>query len=104
MIEGRYQRMHRIHRRNRQHTSRLPTGSFATASFYGMLTVKHGKLKAVEPEGAEMNLENEVRTVMRQSGNALTVDQVTQEVAERIKDEIRSILNTMAKDGELTSI
>ena len=51
-----------------------------------------------------MNLEYEVRTVMRQSVKALTVDQVTQEVAERIKDEIRSILNTMAKDGELTSV
>jgi hypothetical protein len=51
-----------------------------------------------------MNLEHEVRTVMRQSAKALTVDQVTQEVAERIKDEIRSILNTMDKNGELTSV
>ena len=51
-----------------------------------------------------MNLEHEVRTVMRQSAKALTVDQVTQEVAERIKDEIRSILNIMDKDGELTSV
>jgi isopentenyl phosphate kinase len=51
-----------------------------------------------------MNLEHEVRTVMRQSANALTVDQVTQEVAERIKSEIRSVLNTLVKNKELQSV
>jgi hypothetical protein len=51
-----------------------------------------------------MNLEHEVRTVMRQSADALTVDQVTQQVAERITDEVRSILNALHKRGELQSI
>ncbi len=51
-----------------------------------------------------MNLEHEVRTVMRQSVNALTVDQVTQEVSEMIKDEIRSILNALVKNKELQSV
>jgi hypothetical protein len=69
-----------------------------------MLTGKHGKLRAMEPERIDMNLENEVRTVMRLSATALTVDQVTQEVAERLKDEIRSILNTLVKKDELKSV
>jgi predicted transcriptional regulator of viral defense system len=51
-----------------------------------------------------MNLENEIHTIMRQSAKALTVDQVAQEVAERAKDEIRSILNTLNKNGELHSV
>jgi hypothetical protein len=55
-----------------------------------MLTGKQGKLKAVELEGTGMNLEYEVRTVMRQSANGLTVDQVAQAVAERAKDTFRS--------------
>jgi predicted oxidoreductase len=69
-----------------------------------MLTGKHGKLKAMEPKGAHMNLENEVRTVLGQTPDALTVDQATQAVAERIKGEIRSILNAMAKNGELKTV
>jgi len=52
----------------------------------------------------EMDLEHEVRTVMRQSATALTVDQVTQEVADRIKDEVRSILNALHQRGELNSV
>jgi hypothetical protein len=49
-----------------------------------------------------MNLEQEVRDVMRQSTGALTVIQVTQKVAERIStDEIRSILNALGKGKEL---
>ena len=51
-----------------------------------------------------MDLEHEVRTVMRQSANALTVDQVTQQIAERITDEVRSILNALTKRGELQSV
>jgi hypothetical protein len=51
-----------------------------------------------------MNLRKEVVAVMRQSKNALTVDQVTMEVAERVKDEVRSILNALFKEGELTSV
>ena len=51
-----------------------------------------------------MNLEQEVRDVMRQSSKALTVIQVTQKVAERIStDEIRSILNALVKGKELQS-
>ena len=51
-----------------------------------------------------MNLEQEVRDVMRQSTGALTVIQVTQKVAERIStDEIRSILNALVKGKELQS-
>ena len=51
-----------------------------------------------------MNLEQEVRDVMRQSTEALTVIQVTQKVAERIStDEIRSILNALVKKKELQS-
>ena len=51
-----------------------------------------------------MNLENEVRTVMSQSADALTVDQVTREVAKRMEGEIRLILNNLFKNGELKSI
>jgi hypothetical protein len=51
-----------------------------------------------------MNLENEVRTIMHQSKDALTVDQVAQELAERIKGEIRSILNALVKKQELESV
>ena len=51
-----------------------------------------------------MDLESEVRTVMRHSQKALTVDQVANEVAESIKGEIRSILNTLVKGHELTSV
>ena len=51
-----------------------------------------------------MNLEGEVRAVMHESRNALTVDQVAQEVAERIKGEIRSILNALVEKRELTSV
>jgi hypothetical protein len=82
----------------------LLSDHLATTSQCGMLTGKQGKLKAVELEGTGMNLEYEVRTVMRQSANALTVDQVAQAVAERAKDEIRSILNTLDKKGELHSV
>jgi predicted transcriptional regulator len=49
------------------------------------------------------NLEQEVHDVMQRSVQALTVDQVTQEIAERIKDEIRSILNALVKKGALRS-
>jgi hypothetical protein len=49
-----------------------------------------------------MNLE--VRTVMHQSEQALTVDQVTQEIAERIRNEIRSILNALVEKKELHCI
>jgi hypothetical protein len=55
-------------------------------------------------EGTHMDLEHEVRAVMRQSAYALTVDQVTQEIAAPIKGEIRSILNTLAKNDELRSV
>jgi hypothetical protein len=41
---------------------------------------------------------------MRHSAKALTVDQVTQVVAKRIKGEIRSILNAMDKNDELKSV
>ncbi len=51
-----------------------------------------------------MDLRSEVRTVMQHSKNALTVDQVANEVAQRIKREIRSVLNTLVKGGELTSV
>ena len=51
-----------------------------------------------------MDLENEVREAMRQSANALTVDQVTPKVAENIKDEIRSILNALVKNEDLQSV
>jgi hypothetical protein len=51
-----------------------------------------------------MDLENEVHTILSQSTIALSVDEVAQELAERFKDEIRSILNTMDKKNELTSV
>jgi Fe2+ or Zn2+ uptake regulation protein len=51
-----------------------------------------------------MNLRQEVLTVMRQSENALTVNQVTAEVAERMKDEVREILNALAEEDELSSV
>ena len=51
-----------------------------------------------------MNLRQEVLAVMRQSKNALTVDQVTVEVAERMKDEVRSILNALVIEEELSSV
>jgi hypothetical protein len=51
-----------------------------------------------------MDLKSEVRAVMLGSKTALTVDQVAAEVAERIKGEIRSILNSLDKAGELTSV
>jgi isopentenyl phosphate kinase len=51
-----------------------------------------------------MNLEHEVRTITHQSADALTVDQVAQKVAEKIKDEIRSIVNALTKHGELHSV
>jgi hypothetical protein len=69
-----------------------------------MLNGKHGKLRAMEPERIDMDLEHEVRTIMRLSDIALTVDQITQEVAERLKDEIRSILNMLVKKDELKSV
>jgi hypothetical protein len=55
-------------------------------------------------KGTHMNLEHEVRTVMHQSADWLTVDEVTKKVAERIKEEIRSILNTLAKNDELNTV
>ena len=51
-----------------------------------------------------MNLRQEVLATMRQSKDALTVDQVTAEVAERVKHEVRSILNALVKEDELTSV
>jgi hypothetical protein len=41
---------------------------------------------------------------MHQSARALTVDQVAKELAERLKDEIRPILNSLVNSGELTSV
>jgi hypothetical protein len=51
-----------------------------------------------------MDLKREVRTVMQHSKDALTVDQVANEVAEKIKGEIQSILNALVEDAELTSV
>lgn len=51
-----------------------------------------------------MNLRQEVLATMQQSKDALTVDQVTAEVAERVKDEVRSILNALVKEEELISV
>jgi predicted transcriptional regulator len=51
-----------------------------------------------------MNLEQEVRDVVRQSKTALTVEQVTREIADRLPDEIRSILNALVKKKELQSV
>lgn len=51
-----------------------------------------------------MNLRQEIQTVMQQSKNALTVDQISQEVAERMKKEVRSILNALVKEDALTSV
>jgi hypothetical protein len=50
-----------------------------------------------------MDLEREVRTIMRQSKKALTVSQVTREVASRMERDIRSILNALVNSEELTS-
>jgi hypothetical protein len=55
-----------------------------------------------------MDLENEVRTIMDQSANWLSVEQVAQTMANRImvdrtKKHIRSILNALVESGELTS-
>jgi hypothetical protein len=50
------------------------------------------------------HLEHEVRAVMQQSAKALTVDQVSQEVAMRMKDDIRSVLHALVKNNELTSV
>ncbi len=48
-----------------------------------------------------MNLEHEVRAIMHENPKALTVEQVTQEVADRIGGEVRSILNGLVKKDEL---
>jgi len=48
-----------------------------------------------------MDLEQEVRAVMHQSPEALAVDRVARLVTQRIKNDIRSVLNTLAKSGEL---
>jgi hypothetical protein len=48
-----------------------------------------------------MDLENEIRTIMRESPTALTVDQVRGKVADRIGEEIHSVLNNLKKRGEL---
>jgi coproporphyrinogen III oxidase-like Fe-S oxidoreductase len=51
-----------------------------------------------------MDLEYEIRAVMRDSENALTVEQVTQEIAERLKQEIRTTLNRLVKAAALDSV
>jgi predicted transcriptional regulator len=48
-----------------------------------------------------MNLENEILSIMSESTSALTVDQVTREVTNRISDEIRTILNGLVKKEQL---
>jgi hypothetical protein len=57
-----------------------------------------------EREARMVDLENEIRAVMCQNVNALTVDQVTQKVAERIKEEVRIILNGLVAKQELESV
>ncbi len=51
-----------------------------------------------------MNLESEVMLIMRQSENALTVDQVVEALAERMRIEVRSILNALVKKEQLESV
>jgi len=51
-----------------------------------------------------MDLKKKVRAVMPRGESALTVDQVFYELAESIKDEIRSTLNTLADEGELDTV
>lgn len=48
-----------------------------------------------------MDLESEVRTVIRASDTALTVDNVTMQIADRIRDEVKAILNAMAERKEI---
>ncbi|MDN3274759.1 hypothetical protein QWJ07_10920 [Frankia sp. RB7] len=51
-----------------------------------------------------MNLEEKLRTIMRQSENALTVSQVAVELSKQMEDEVRLALNAMVKNGELQSV
>ena len=51
-----------------------------------------------------MNLEHHVGAVMDGSETALTVAQVADQVAKRLQDEIRAILNALDKDGQLRSV
>lgn len=51
-----------------------------------------------------MDLRSEVLMVLQHSNIALTVDQVAQKVAERLHDDIRSILNELVKDETLRSV
>ena len=51
-----------------------------------------------------MDIEAEVRIVMQSAGKALTVDQVTEVIAEKIKTEVRSALNRLAKAGRLKCV
>jgi hypothetical protein len=48
-----------------------------------------------------MNLEQEVRDVVCQSKTSLTVEDVTREIADRLPNEIRSILNALVKKEEM---
>jgi hypothetical protein len=48
-----------------------------------------------------MDLEKEVRAVMSESRHALTVDQVTSLVADRLRKEVKTILNRLAAGKEL---
>jgi hypothetical protein len=51
-----------------------------------------------------MNLEDHVRAVMEEAKHSLTVEQVAEQVAERQQNEIRDILNALAKRGDVKSI
>ena len=51
-----------------------------------------------------MDLKSEVRKVMQRSTKALTVDQVAAGAAESLQQGIRTILNELVKDEELTSV
>ncbi len=48
-----------------------------------------------------MNLQNEVQAIMSQSEKWLTVEEVTQRVADRMEGEIRAILNALVKEEQL---
>jgi len=51
-----------------------------------------------------MDLEARVRFIMQRHNGALTVDQVADELIAEFKPQIRSILNSLVKNGALDSV
>ena len=51
-----------------------------------------------------MDLAFHVQEVMDASTNALTVDEVSRGVADRLRAEIKAILNGFAKSGRVTTV